>query len=121
MSIEAVNQFLTEVSESKELQAEVTTVKETEMEAENYWQAFTEIAAKHGYEFTPDELASQIEQAFEASNAENLNEAELELIAGGLGQALKFAFTRRDYALGAVAGVVAVITSLAATTGNSKP
>ncbi len=79
MSIEAIKQFLTEVSESKELQAEVTTA----MEAENYCQAITEIAAKYGYEFTPDEMSSEVEQAFEALNAEELNEAELLSVAGG--------------------------------------
>ncbi len=83
MSIEAVNQFLTKVSEDQELQAELATA----MEAENDRQATTELAVKHGYNFTPEELASEIENRqskFQTKQEANqLNEEELEAVAGG--------------------------------------
>ena len=83
MSIEAVNQFLTKVSEDQQLQAELAQA----MEAENDRQAATELAAKYGYEFTADELASEIQnrQSEFQSNQEvdTLSEEELEAVAGG--------------------------------------
>ena len=82
MSTEAVNQFLIKVSEDKELQAEVTTA----MEAENDRQAVTELAAKNGYDFTPDELALEItnrQSEFQQLQNHELSENELETIAGG--------------------------------------
>ncbi len=84
MSIEAVNQFLTKVSEDQELQAELATA----MEAENDRTAATELAAKHGYNFTSEELASEIENRqseFQSKHEVNeLSEEELEAVAGGL-------------------------------------
>ena len=83
MSIEAVNQFLTKVSEDQELQAELATA----MEAEDDRQASTELAAKHGYDFTPEELASEMENRqseFQSKHEANeLSEEELEAVAGG--------------------------------------
>ena len=83
MSIEAVNQFLTKVSEEQQLQAELAQA----MESDNDRQAATALAAKYGYEFTPEELWSEIQnrqsefQSNQASNA--LSEEELEAVAGG--------------------------------------
>ncbi len=80
MSIEAVNQFLDRVSSDRQLQAEVTQA----MEAENDRLAVTQLAAKHGFDFTPEELGSQIEQTIESQQEGELNEAELESVAGGV-------------------------------------
>ena len=79
MTIEAVNQFLTKVNEDKNLQAEVSQA----VESENKTQAVASLAAKHGYEFTPEELGSQVEQVMEAQKESELSEAELEAVAGG--------------------------------------
>ncbi len=84
MSIEAVNQFLDRVSSDRQLQAEVTQA----MEAENDRLAVTQLAAKHGFEFTPEELGSQVQNRqseFQMNQEEGeLNEAELESVAGGI-------------------------------------
>ncbi len=84
MTIEAVNQFLTKVSEDQELQAELATA----MEAENDRTAATELGAKHGYDFTPEELGSEIanrQSEFQTKQEVNeLSEEELEAVAGGL-------------------------------------
>ncbi len=80
MSIEAVNQFLDRVSSDRQLQAEVTQA----MEAENDRLAVTQLAAKHGFEFTSEELGSQVQQTIEAQQEGELNEAELESVAGGI-------------------------------------
>ena len=83
MSMEAVNQFLTKVSQEQELQAELAQA----MEAEDDRQAATELAAKHGYDFTPDELWSEIQNRqseFQSKQkAGELSEEELEAVAGG--------------------------------------
>ena len=83
MSIEAVNQFLTKVSEDKQLQAELAQA----MEAEDDRQAATELAAKYGYEFTPEELWLEIEKRqneFQNNQTnDELSEEELEAVAGG--------------------------------------
>ena len=76
MSIEAVNQFLTKVGEDQQLQAELAQA----MEAENDRQAATELGAKHGYDFTPEELGSEIANR---QSADELSEEELEAVAGG--------------------------------------
>ena len=49
MSIEAVNQFLTKVNQDPQLQAKVERAIER-----NARQAVTELGAKHGYQFTPN-------------------------------------------------------------------
>ena len=83
MSIEAVNQFLTKVAEDQELQAELAQA----MEAENDRQAATELGAKHGFQFTSKELATEInnrQSEFQTKQSANeLSEAELEAVAGG--------------------------------------
>ena len=83
MSIEAVNQFLTKVGEDQQLQAELAQA----MEAENDRQAATELGAKHGYDFTPEELGSEVENRqseFQSRQSANeLSEQELEAVAGG--------------------------------------
>lgn len=76
MSIEAVNQFLTKVSEDQKLKDELSQA----MESKTDRQAATKVAAQHGYNFTPEELGTQLEQ-IKAAN--ELNEKELEAVAGG--------------------------------------
>jgi predicted ribosomally synthesized peptide with nif11-like leader len=83
MSIEAVNQFLQKVSEDTSLQEELAKA----LDSENDRQAATDLGAKHGYMFTPDELWTEIQNRqseFQQnpSNAE-LSEEELEAVAGG--------------------------------------
>ena len=83
MSIKSVNQFLNKVTEDQELQAELAAA----MEAENDRQAATELGAKHGFQFTPEELGSEIanrQSEFQTKQSANeLSEQELEAVAGG--------------------------------------
>ena len=83
MSIKSVKQFLSKVTEDQELQAELATA----MEAENDRQAATELGAKHGFQFTPEELGSEIanrQSEFQTKQSANeLSEQELEAVAGG--------------------------------------
>ena len=83
MSTEAVNQFLQKVTEEPQLQQEFAKA----LEAGNDLQAATDLAAKHGYQITPDELQSEIHnrqsEFQQRQNAGELNEEELEAVAGG--------------------------------------
>ena len=83
MSIKSVKQFLSKVTEDQELQAELAAA----MEAENDRQAATELGAKHGFQFTPEELGSEIanrQSEFQTKQSANeLSEQELEAVAGG--------------------------------------
>lgn len=78
MSIETVNEFLVKVNEDLNLQEELAKA----IEAKNAPKAVIELAAKYGFIFTEEELISQTEQ-FMASQENELNEADLEAIAGG--------------------------------------
>ncbi len=84
MSKEAVNKFLQTLTENSELRNEVAKV----INGENYNQAATELAAKHGYKFTSNELWAEIKEIqsqFEQRQAEGkLSEEELEAVAGGI-------------------------------------
>jgi predicted ribosomally synthesized peptide with nif11-like leader len=83
MSIEAVNQFLQKVSEDNSLQEELAKA----LDSENDRQAATDLGAKHGYMFTPDELGTEIQNrqgVFQQNqSSEELSEEELEAVAGG--------------------------------------
>ena len=83
MSIEAVNKFLQKVTEDQQLQEELAKA----LESENDRQAATDLAAKHGYEFTPDELWAEIQnrqsEFQQKEQAGELNDEELEAVAGG--------------------------------------
>lgn len=76
MSIKAVNQFLTQVSEDSKLQVEISEA----MESENDHEAVTKLAAKYGFDFTPEELGNKLEISLHKGE---LKEEELEAIAGG--------------------------------------
>ncbi|BBD63707.1 hypothetical protein NIES4072_26370 [Nostoc commune NIES-4072] len=84
MSTQAVNQFLQKVTEEPQLQQEFAKA----LEAGNNLQAATNLAAKHGYQFTPDELQAEIQnrqsEFQQRQDAGQLNEEELEAVAGGL-------------------------------------
>jgi predicted ribosomally synthesized peptide with nif11-like leader len=84
MSTEAVNEFLQKVTEDPQLQEELAKA----LEAENDRQAVTDLAVKHGYQFTPEELWAEIQNRqseFEQKqDAGELNEEELEAVAGGV-------------------------------------
>ncbi|MBR8834885.1 MAG: Nif11-like leader peptide family natural product precursor [Stigonema ocellatum SAG 48.90 = DSM 106950] len=83
MSTQAVNQFLQKVTEDPQLQEELAKA----MEAENDRQAATDLAVKHGYQFTPDELWAEIQnrpsEFPQSPDSGELNEEELEAVAGG--------------------------------------
>jgi predicted ribosomally synthesized peptide with nif11-like leader len=83
MSKESVNKFLQSLAENSGLQEELAKV----FNDENYNQAATKLAAKHGYKFTSDELWAEIKEIqsqFEQGQAEGkLSEEELEAVAGG--------------------------------------
>ena len=83
MSIEAVNQFFAKVQEDENLQAKLSQAMETQNKAEN----IAKLAANHDYNFTNEELKSRVEEidkvrAKQSANQE-LNEEELEAVAGG--------------------------------------
>lgn len=83
MSLEVVNQFLQKVTEDEQLQGELAKA----LEAENDREAATNLAAKYGYDFTPDELWTEIQnrqsEFQQKQAAEELSEEELEAVAGG--------------------------------------
>lgn len=74
MSLKAVNKFLAKVNEVQELQEELAKATK----AKNKRLAATKLAAKYGYNFTSDELISEI-----ANRQSQLIEEHLEGISGG--------------------------------------
>lgn len=100
MSIEAVDRFLTKTHEDQQLQTEVSQA----MSAKNSSQAITELAAKHGYKFSQQEFDLRIKklkdiQAKSTANGE-LNEEELEAVAGGVWGAVAGAASAAAAAIG---------------------
>ncbi|AFY58613.1 bacteriocin propeptide, TIGR03798 family/class IIb bacteriocin, lactobin A/cerein 7B family [Rivularia sp. PCC 7116] len=80
MSIEAVNKFLDKVAQDSTIQEELAQA----MQAENDRQAVVDLGAKHGFEFTGDELVTEIEKRQKAAaESGELSEEELEAVAGG--------------------------------------
>lgn len=84
MSIEAVNQFLQRVSEDASLQEELAQA----LASADDRTATTELAGKYGYEFSSDELWQEIQnrqsELERRQEAGELNEEELEAVAGGI-------------------------------------
>ncbi|MGD1913914.1 MAG: Nif11-like leader peptide family natural product precursor [Rivularia sp. (in: cyanobacteria)] len=81
MSIDAVNQFLEKVAQDSKIQEELAQV----MEAEDHRQAAVELGAKHGFEFTSEELMTEVEKRQQAAiESGQLSEEELEAVAGGI-------------------------------------
>ena len=80
MSIEAVNQFLEKVAQDSKIQEELAQA----MQAEDDRQAVVELGAKHGFEFTGEELMTEVEKRQQAAiDSGELSEEELEAVAGG--------------------------------------
>ena len=83
MSTVAVQEFLGKVNEDQGLQEEIARA----MEAENDRQAVTDLAKARGYEFTSDELWTEIENrqkdALTRQESGELSDEELEAVAGG--------------------------------------
>ncbi len=78
MSIEAVEKFLIRVKENQELQEEVAQA----VQEENHREAVVELAAKHGFDFTPEELGNKVKNSLATGT---LTEEELTAICGGRG------------------------------------
>ena len=83
MSTQAINEFLQKVTEDPQLQEELAKA----LEAENDRQAATDLAVKHGQQFTPDELWAEIQhrqsEFQQKQDVGELNDEELEAVAGG--------------------------------------
>ncbi|MEM9926957.1 MAG: Nif11-like leader peptide family natural product precursor [Cyanobacteria bacterium P01_D01_bin.50] len=80
MSIEAVNQFLEKVGQDNKIQEELVEA----MQAENDRQAVVELGAKHGFDFSGDELMIEIEQRQKAAiESGELSDEELKAVTGG--------------------------------------
>jgi predicted ribosomally synthesized peptide with nif11-like leader len=83
MSITAVQEFLTKVSEDQALQEQIAKA----MESDNDRQAVTDLARSKGFDFTTDELGQEIQNreaaARQKAEAGELSEDELEAVAGG--------------------------------------
>ena len=84
MSSQAVNLFLQKVVEDEQLQQELAQILESQ---DNDREAAAALAAKHGYQFSPDELWQELQNRqseFEAmKNRGELNDSDLEAVAGG--------------------------------------
>lgn len=84
MTVEAVSQFLKKAFEDDTILEEVAKA----IEAGGDREEIVQLAAKHGYQFTPDELGSSIEEMTAAGakirqQAVELGETELDAVAGG--------------------------------------
>jgi predicted ribosomally synthesized peptide with nif11-like leader len=83
MSMSAVQDFFAKIAEDQSLQEELAKA----MEAENDRQAVTDLAHSKGFDFTPEELAQEIQnrqaEAQRQIEAGELSEDELESVAGG--------------------------------------
>ena len=83
MSMTAVQDFLGKVSEDQALQHDLAKA----LEAENDRQAVTDLAKSKGYDFSPEELAAEVERRQEEvarrQEAGELSDEELEAVAGG--------------------------------------
>jgi predicted ribosomally synthesized peptide with nif11-like leader len=83
MSLSAVQEFLTKISEDQALQEQIAKA----MESDNDRQAVTDLARSKGFEFTAEELGQEIqnrENTFRQQiESGELSEDELESVAGG--------------------------------------
>ena len=116
MSIEAVNQFLNKVNQDSELQAELSEAVKTN----SGQQAAVELAAKYGYNFSQQELNSQIKkikgiQAKQSVN-EELKEEELGFISGGF---CTFAVVAIEAGVGILLGTKLLKKGLEQSVGDS--
>ncbi len=83
MSMSAVQEFLTKVSEDQALQEQIAKA----MESDNDRQSVTDLARSKGFDFTADELGQEISnreaEARQKAEAGELSDDELEAVAGG--------------------------------------
>ncbi|MDB9524599.1 Nif11-like leader peptide family natural product precursor [Oscillatoria sp. CS-180] len=83
MSATAVQEFLGKVSEDSALQNDLAKA----LEAENDRQAVADLAKSKGYDFSPEELAAEVErrkqEVVQRQEAGELSDEELEAVAGG--------------------------------------
>ncbi|MBE7383672.1 MAG: Nif11-like leader peptide family natural product precursor [Leptolyngbya sp. SIO1E4] len=110
MSTTAVQEFLTKLGEDQTLQAELNQA----MEAENDREAVTTLAKSKGYDFSTDELWTEI-QARQAEMAKRqeageLSDEELEAVAGGELIVAGF-ITLGATTVGAIGGTVSYLTT----------
>jgi predicted ribosomally synthesized peptide with nif11-like leader len=88
MSMSAVQEFLTKVSEDQALQEQIAKA----MESDNDRQAVTDLARSKGFDFTAAELGQEIQNradtARQQAESGELSEDELESVAGGATPAL---------------------------------
>lgn len=86
MSIQSVQQFMDKVATDEKLQQELSTIV-TGNESDR--AAAVQLASKYGYQFTSDELWQEIQkrqnELAQAQQAGELDDAELEAVAGGRG------------------------------------
>ena len=73
MSLDQANAFRDYVSQNEDVQREIRSALMTES------AKISEIAAKHGFNFTSDEA----EQAWETAEDNELSDFELDMVAGG--------------------------------------
>lgn len=84
MSIEAVNQFLTKVSQDEKLQTELTQAMGPNKER----IGAVNLASQYGYKFTLQEYEQQINELQKVQTEGELSEQELESVTGGFWTAL---------------------------------
>ena len=82
MSAEAVRRFWKDVDAVPALRDSVEALFSGGEAPQASAASIVEVAAKHGYEFTVDELKQHV-----AANAAELSDAELEAVSGGVGGA----------------------------------
>lgn len=84
MTTTAVQKFFETVEQDEALQAELAQA----LEAENDREAVTQLAKAKGYDFSPEELWTEVQKRQSEAEAQieagELNDDELEQVAGGL-------------------------------------
>ena len=81
MTTQQAQQFLDKVAEDESLQQELAKA----LEAEDDRQATTDLAQAKGYDFTPEELWTEVQKRqMQSENSDGeLSDADLEAVAGG--------------------------------------
>lgn len=77
MSVEQLKKFYDQVSEDEDLQSQFEGLESEEAVVEKV----VELGAEHDFEFSAEDVKSSVEQA--SAEVKELNESELEDVAGG--------------------------------------